>query len=182
MCENVPNMTSPWARVGASLPDVEPYVPFNINPTGMQPVLTTTYLMALPSLVAKYGFSVGLPFTWSWFNLVPLIQLLVVFVHYVSALLCTDNCNWQNHAEKCTIMVQLGMSWIHWLHHAMTSVLSVIPGLVMVWVVVYTASLSMAVSGINWEICWTHLLQAHSHGIITPSMLCSYLSSTSWTL
>jgi preprotein translocase subunit SecY len=64
MCEKLPNMTSPWARVGASLPDVEPYVPFNINPTGMQPVLTTTYLMALPSLVAKYGFSVSLPFTW----------------------------------------------------------------------------------------------------------------------
>ncbi|CAM6110089.1 unnamed protein product [Calypogeia fissa] len=34
------------------LPEVEPYIPFNINPTGMQPVLTTTYLMALPSLVA----------------------------------------------------------------------------------------------------------------------------------
>jgi preprotein translocase subunit SecY len=55
---------APSTRVGASLPDVEPYVPFNINPTGMQPVLTTTYLMALTSLVAKYGFSVSLPFTW----------------------------------------------------------------------------------------------------------------------
>jgi preprotein translocase subunit SecY len=59
MCENVPNMTSPWARVGASLPDVEPYVPFNINPTGMQPVLTTTYLMALPSLVANFTVNGG---------------------------------------------------------------------------------------------------------------------------
>jgi preprotein translocase subunit SecY len=40
--------------MGVSLPEVEPYIPFNINPTGMQPVLTTTYLMAVPSLVAKY--------------------------------------------------------------------------------------------------------------------------------
>ncbi|CAK9227034.1 unnamed protein product [Sphagnum troendelagicum] len=50
---------APSTRVGASLPDVEPYVPFNINPTGMQPVLTTTYLMALPSLVANFTVSGG---------------------------------------------------------------------------------------------------------------------------
>ncbi|BBN00232.1 preprotein translocase subunit SecY [Marchantia polymorpha subsp. ruderalis] len=36
----------------STLPEVEPYIPFNINPTGMQPVLTTTYLMAVPAVIA----------------------------------------------------------------------------------------------------------------------------------
>ncbi|XAR67675.1 hypothetical protein NMG60_11002538 [Bertholletia excelsa] len=33
--------------------EVEPYIPFNINPSGMQPVLTTTYLLAFPSILAS---------------------------------------------------------------------------------------------------------------------------------
>ncbi|KAE8731097.1 putative E3 ubiquitin-protein ligase XBAT35 [Hibiscus syriacus] len=33
--------------------EVEPYIHFNINPSGMQPVLTTTYLLAFPSIVAR---------------------------------------------------------------------------------------------------------------------------------
>ncbi|KAJ7514072.1 hypothetical protein O6H91_23G025600 [Diphasiastrum complanatum] len=36
------------------LPEVEPYIPFNINPTGMQPILTTSYLLAFPGIVARY--------------------------------------------------------------------------------------------------------------------------------
>ncbi|KAL2497065.1 Protein disulfide-isomerase [Abeliophyllum distichum] len=32
--------------------EVEPYIPFNINPSGMQPVLTTSYLLAFPSILA----------------------------------------------------------------------------------------------------------------------------------
>ncbi|KAJ3688049.1 hypothetical protein LUZ61_017213 [Rhynchospora tenuis] len=43
--------------------EVEPYIPFNINPTGMQPVLTTTYLLAFPSIMASI---LGAPF---WENL-----------------------------------------------------------------------------------------------------------------
>ncbi|KAF3526597.1 hypothetical protein F2Q69_00050784 [Brassica cretica] len=49
--------------------EVEPYIPFNINPAGMQPVLTTTYLLAFPSILASVldhylrsinqGFSIG---------------------------------------------------------------------------------------------------------------------------
>lgn len=42
------------SKADVGLQEVEPYIPFNINPTGMQPVLTTTYLMAVPSLIAKY--------------------------------------------------------------------------------------------------------------------------------
>ena len=38
---------APIVRERASLPEVEPYIPFNINPIGMQPVLTTTYVLAL---------------------------------------------------------------------------------------------------------------------------------------
>nr|VDD53778.1 unnamed protein product [Brassica oleracea] len=38
---------------------VEPYIPFNINPAGMQHVLTTTYLLAFPSILASI---VGSPF------------------------------------------------------------------------------------------------------------------------
>ncbi|KAG0558951.1 hypothetical protein KC19_10G067000 [Ceratodon purpureus] len=41
-------------KADLGLQEVEPYIPFNINPTGMQPVLTTTYLMAVPSLVANF--------------------------------------------------------------------------------------------------------------------------------
>lgn len=41
-----------YSKADVGLQEVEPYIPFNINPTGMQPVLTTTYLMAVPSLVA----------------------------------------------------------------------------------------------------------------------------------
>ena len=44
---------APTVREGVSLPEVEPYIPFNINPTGMQPVLTTTYVLALPGILAS---------------------------------------------------------------------------------------------------------------------------------
>lgn len=43
--------------------EVEPYIPFNINPTGMQPLLTTSYLLAFPSIMASIFHS---PF---WENL-----------------------------------------------------------------------------------------------------------------
>ncbi|VFQ82849.1 unnamed protein product [Cuscuta campestris] len=33
--------------------DVEPYIPFNINPAGMQPILATSYLFAFPSILAS---------------------------------------------------------------------------------------------------------------------------------
>ncbi|KAJ6794309.1 putative preprotein translocase subunit SCY2, chloroplastic isoform X2 [Iris pallida] len=48
---------------GSPVTEVEPYIPFNINPTGMQPVLTTTYLLAFPSIMASFFAS---PF---WENL-----------------------------------------------------------------------------------------------------------------
>ncbi|KAK9280750.1 hypothetical protein L1049_003638 [Liquidambar formosana] len=47
------------ARDDSPITEVEPYIPFNINPTGMQPVLTTTYLLAFPSIVASL---LGSPF------------------------------------------------------------------------------------------------------------------------
>ncbi|MCL7037756.1 hypothetical protein MKW94_006834 [Papaver nudicaule] len=40
------------ARDESPITEVEPYIPFNINPSGMQPVLTTTYLLAFPSILA----------------------------------------------------------------------------------------------------------------------------------
>ncbi|KAK8570168.1 hypothetical protein V6N13_002865 [Hibiscus sabdariffa] len=46
-------------REGSPITEVEPYIPFNINPSGMQPVLTTTYLLAFPSIVASI---LGSPF------------------------------------------------------------------------------------------------------------------------
>ncbi|KAL5561663.1 hypothetical protein UlMin_031410 [Ulmus minor] len=47
------------ARNDSPITEVEPYIPFNINPTGMQPVLTTNYLLAFPSIVASL---LGSPF------------------------------------------------------------------------------------------------------------------------
>ncbi|KAH9305888.1 hypothetical protein KI387_010292, partial [Taxus chinensis] len=44
---------APNAREGASLPEVKPYIPFCINPTGMQPVITTTYVLAVPTIMAS---------------------------------------------------------------------------------------------------------------------------------
>ncbi|XP_057780623.1 preprotein translocase subunit SCY2, chloroplastic [Salvia miltiorrhiza] len=41
------------ARESSPITEVEPYLPFNINPAGMQPVLTTSYFLAFPSLVAS---------------------------------------------------------------------------------------------------------------------------------
>ncbi|KAL6499508.1 Preprotein translocase subunit scy2, chloroplastic [Orobanche gracilis] len=41
------------ARGNSPITEVEPYIPFNINPAGMQPVLTTTYLLAFPGIVAR---------------------------------------------------------------------------------------------------------------------------------
>ncbi|XP_015692769.2 preprotein translocase subunit SCY2, chloroplastic isoform X2 [Oryza brachyantha] len=38
---------------GSPVTEVEPYIPFNINPTGMQPLLTTSYLLAFPSIMAS---------------------------------------------------------------------------------------------------------------------------------
>ncbi|KAK8654279.1 hypothetical protein V6N13_128250 [Hibiscus sabdariffa] len=46
-------------REDSPITEVEPYIPFNINPSGMQPVLTTTYLLAFPSIVASI---LGSPF------------------------------------------------------------------------------------------------------------------------
>ncbi|KAK0580282.1 hypothetical protein LWI29_000256 [Acer saccharum] len=47
------------AREDSQITEVEPYIPFNINPAGMQPVLTTTYLLAFPSILASI---LGSPF------------------------------------------------------------------------------------------------------------------------
>ncbi|XP_043697680.1 preprotein translocase subunit SCY2, chloroplastic [Telopea speciosissima] len=47
------------ARDDSPITEVEPYIPFNINPSGMQPVLTTTYLLAFPSILASI---LGSPF------------------------------------------------------------------------------------------------------------------------
>nr|GMD29311.1 preprotein translocase subunit SCY2, chloroplastic isoform X1 [Ipomoea batatas] len=33
--------------------EVEHYIPFNINPAGMQPILATSYLFAFPTIVAR---------------------------------------------------------------------------------------------------------------------------------
>ncbi|XP_073139385.1 preprotein translocase subunit SCY2, chloroplastic [Henckelia pumila] len=41
------------ARDDSPITEVEPYIPFNINPSGMQPVLTTSYLLAFPTIVAS---------------------------------------------------------------------------------------------------------------------------------
>ncbi|KAF4357635.1 hypothetical protein F8388_007171 [Cannabis sativa] len=41
------------ARDDSPVTEVEPYIPFNINPAGMQPVLTTNYLLAVPSILAS---------------------------------------------------------------------------------------------------------------------------------
>nr|VDD40946.1 unnamed protein product [Brassica oleracea] len=46
------------SREGSPITEVKPYIPFNINPAGMQPVLTTTYLLAFPSILASIvGFT-----------------------------------------------------------------------------------------------------------------------------
>ncbi|TQD92786.1 hypothetical protein C1H46_021561 [Malus baccata] len=47
------------ARDDSPITEVEPYIPFTINPSGMQPVLTTTYLLAFPSILASI---LGSPF------------------------------------------------------------------------------------------------------------------------
>ncbi|XP_060667546.1 preprotein translocase subunit SCY2, chloroplastic isoform X2 [Ziziphus jujuba] len=47
------------SRDDSPITEVEPYIPFNINPAGMQPVLTTTYLLAFPSILASI---LGSPF------------------------------------------------------------------------------------------------------------------------
>lgn len=43
-----------FGREDSPMTEVEPYIPFNINPSGMQPVLTTSYLLAFPSILAGY--------------------------------------------------------------------------------------------------------------------------------
>ncbi|KAF3944303.1 hypothetical protein CMV_029215 [Castanea mollissima] len=47
------------AREDSPVTEVEPYIPFNINPSGMQPVLTATYLLGFPSILASL---LGSPF------------------------------------------------------------------------------------------------------------------------
>ncbi|KAF9606427.1 hypothetical protein IFM89_025116 [Coptis chinensis] len=41
------------ARDESPVTEVEPYIPFNINPSGMQPVLATSYLLAFPAILAS---------------------------------------------------------------------------------------------------------------------------------
>lgn len=40
-------------RENSPITEVEPYIPFNINPSGMQPILTTSYLLAFPGILAR---------------------------------------------------------------------------------------------------------------------------------
>ncbi|KAH6808398.1 SecY protein transport family protein [Perilla frutescens var. hirtella] len=40
-------------REDSPITEVEPYLPFNINPAGMQPVLATSYFLAFPGFVAS---------------------------------------------------------------------------------------------------------------------------------
>ena len=40
-------------REDSPVTEVEPYIPFNINPSGMQPVLTATYLLGFPGILAR---------------------------------------------------------------------------------------------------------------------------------
>ncbi|KAK6937522.1 SecY/SEC61-alpha family [Dillenia turbinata] len=47
------------AREDSPITEVEPYIPFNINPSGMQPVLATSYLLAVPTILASL---LGSPF------------------------------------------------------------------------------------------------------------------------
>ena len=42
---------APTIREGVSLPKVELYIPFNINPIGMQPVLMTEYVLDFPGVL-----------------------------------------------------------------------------------------------------------------------------------
>ncbi|KAI5061015.1 hypothetical protein GOP47_0023520 [Adiantum capillus-veneris] len=44
---------APTAGAGRLTTEVEPYIPFIINPTGMQPLLATTILMSLPGFFAR---------------------------------------------------------------------------------------------------------------------------------
>lgn len=41
------------SREDSPITEVEQYIPFNINPSGMQPVLTTSYLLAFPGILAS---------------------------------------------------------------------------------------------------------------------------------
>ncbi|KAL8262109.1 hypothetical protein R6Q59_026158 [Mikania micrantha] len=41
-------------RKDSPVTEVEQYIPFNINPSGMQPVLTTSYLLGFPAIVASF--------------------------------------------------------------------------------------------------------------------------------
>lgn len=41
-------------REDSTVTEVEQYIPFNINPSGMQPVLTTSYLLGFPAIVASF--------------------------------------------------------------------------------------------------------------------------------
>ncbi|KAI5315989.1 hypothetical protein L3X38_045165 [Prunus dulcis] len=45
------------ARDDSPMTEVEPYIPFTINPSGMQPVLTTTYLLSFPSILLQGPWS-----------------------------------------------------------------------------------------------------------------------------
>lgn len=48
------------SREDSPMTEVEPYIPFNINPAGMQPILTTTYLLAFPSILARLLYEIYL--------------------------------------------------------------------------------------------------------------------------
>ncbi|XVF32592.1 hypothetical protein REPUB_Repub17cG0095500 [Reevesia pubescens] len=50
------------AREDSPITEVEPYIPFNINPSGMQPLLTTTYLLAFRSILARLDWVCSLSY------------------------------------------------------------------------------------------------------------------------
>lgn len=52
-CADISSTIDILDRGDSPITEVEPYIPFNINPSGMQPILTTSYLLAFPGILAR---------------------------------------------------------------------------------------------------------------------------------
>ena len=88
--------------------EVEPYIPFNINPTGMQPLLTTSYLLAFPSIMARFAIS----YFFSCLFTSPDILLWNMYSIFGSHF-------WKNLKEIMNLRTSAGGSpWVYYLTYA----------------------------------------------------------------
>ncbi|CAH1447415.1 unnamed protein product [Lactuca virosa] len=72
-------------REDSPVTEVEQYIPFNINPSGMQPVLTTSYLLGFPAIVASFFIYAFFVFLFNIFDIANMPKEIAEYLNKMGA-------------------------------------------------------------------------------------------------